>query len=233
MVIILRIASTVPALHLRPPKRFLRGPFLPPIMLPMPRASEIEPVAEGLCIWRCYDPSVKADLFATALDTASGTYLIDPIPLAPEAMADLEDRTTVAGIIVTNENHVRAAAEFGERFKAPIYLDTTVASALRGIAPVRANGFPSEMTAIAIEGGPAGEIAIHYEKTIVIGDALINFEPYRFALLPPKYCTDAKLMRRSLAKLLDYSFDRMLFAHGLPILARASDQLELLLHEHR
>jgi hypothetical protein len=86
-----------------------------------------------------------------------------------------------------------------------------------------------------IDGAPVGEIAIHLEDrngTMVIGDALINFEPYGFALLPPKYCTDAKVMRRSLAKLLDYSFERMLFAHGLPILAGARERLAQLLNEH-
>jgi hypothetical protein len=202
-------------------------------MSPMPRASEIEPVAAGISIWRFYDPSVKADLYSTALGTPSGIYLIDPIPLAPDAMAELHDRTIVGGIIVTNENHERAAAEFAEAFKAPIYLNVTAATLLPRIAPLRANELPSGMTAIAIEGGATGEIAIHFGETMVIGDALINFEPYGFALLPPKYCADAKLMRRSLAKLLDYSFERMLFAHGLPILAGARDRLELLLNERR
>lgn len=199
----------------------------------MPRASEIEPVAAGISIWRFYDPSVKADLFSTAVETASGAFLIDPIPLAPDALAELESRGKVAGIIVTNGNHERAAAQFAEKFRVPIYIDPTVATHLSGIAPVRENGFPLGMTAVAIEGGPAGEIAIHFADTLVIGDALINFEPYGFALLPPKYCADAKMMRRSLAKLLDYSFERMLFAHGLPILASARDRLELLLNEHR
>jgi hypothetical protein len=68
---------------------------------------------------------------------------------------------------------------------------------------------------------------------MVIGDALINFEPYGFGLLPAKYCSNFKLMRRSLSQLLDYSFERMLFAHGMPILSRARERLELLLTEHR
>jgi hypothetical protein len=81
-----------------------------------------------------------------------------------------------------------------------------------------------------------GEIAIHYEGdggTMVIGDALINFEPYGFALLPAKYCSDFKLMRRSLPKLLDYAFERMLFAHGTPLLSGARERLEFLLAANR
>ena len=75
-------------------------------------------------------------------------------------------------------------------------------------------------------------MALHYDDdggTMVVGDALINFEPHGFALLPAKYCPNSKLMRRSLAKLLDYSFERMLFAHGTPILSGARASLEQLL----
>jgi hypothetical protein len=201
-------------------------------------ASEIEPVAPGIFLWRFYDPSVKAELFSTALETAAGTFLIDPIPLSPDAAASLQDGAEIAGIVVTNENHDRAAAQFAEKFKVPIHMDAALVSATKLPAGVSVHdgSFPTELTAIGIEGGPAGETAIHLaagDGTMVIGDALINFEPYGFALLPAKYCSNFKLMRRSLSKLLDYSFERMLFAHGMPILSRARERLELLLTEHR
>lgn len=185
-------------------------------------ASEIEPVATGLFIWRFYDPAVKAELFATGLQTASGIYLVDPIPLAPRAMLDLRSMGEVAGIVVTNENHDRAAMQFAEYFTASIY---------------RAATFPKAgLKAIPVAGAPTGEIAVHSDErhgTMVMGDALINFEPHGFALLPAKYCTDFKEMRRSLRELLGYSFERMLFAHGLPILSGARERLEQLLNEHR
>ena len=75
-------------------------------------------------------------------------------------------------------------------------------------------------------------MAIHSKVAggvVVIGDALINFDPYGFTFLPDKYCTNSKLMRRSLAKLLDYCFERMLFAHGTPIQSNARQRLEALL----
>src|SRR2546421_5625066 len=96
----------------------------------MPFASEIEPVSPGIFIWRFYDPSVKADLFSTALETATGAYLIDPIPLAPEAVAGLARRVKIAGIIVTNENHERAAAQFAGKFKVHIYMEADLAGGM-------------------------------------------------------------------------------------------------------
>ena len=88
------------------------------------------------------------------------------------------------------------------------------------------------LRAIAIDGVAPGEIALHYGGnggTLIIGDALINFEPYGFAFLPAKYCSDQREMRRSLRKLLDYEAERILFAHATPILSRASQRLEALL----
>jgi glyoxylase-like metal-dependent hydrolase (beta-lactamase superfamily II) len=196
----------------------------------MPRALELEPVVPGIFLWRYYDPSSKTDLFSTGLQTEAGTFLIDPIALGPDAMTDLNQ---VAGIIVTNENHLRAAAQFAEKFHVPIYAEATVAAALTGATPIDLKSqFAPGLTAISVNGAAAGEIAIYWEAekgTVVMGDALINFEPYGFTFLPSKYCSNFKLMRSSLKKLLDCSFERMLFSHGEPILSHARKRLEALL----
>src|SRR6476620_4372555 len=202
----------------------------------MPIATDLVLVAPGIFLWQCYDSSVKADLYSTALETPAGTYLIDPIPLAPNALASLISRTAIAGIFVTNENHERGAAQFAEDFDIPIHIDATLAAAtqLPRVIPIQNNTLPAKLSVIAIEAGPAGEIAIHYADehgTMVVGDALINFDPYGFTFLPAKYCSNFKMMRRSLPKLLEHSFERILFAHGMPILSRARERLELLLKE--
>lgn len=182
----------------------------------MAGAAELEPVAPGLFLWRAYDSSIKTELFSTAVSTHSGTYLVDPIALTPGAAGSL---TNIAGVIVTNENHQRSAGDFAARFRVPLY-------------SAAAGPFPPDLTLIRIEGAAPGEIAIHSKiagGVMVIGDALINFDPYGFTFLPSKYCTNFKVMRRSLAKLLDYSFERMLFAHGTPIQSAAHQRLEALL----
>jgi hypothetical protein len=179
-------------------------------------AAELEPVAPGLFLWRAYDSSIKTELFSTGLATPSGTYLVDPIPLAPGARGSL---TNIAGIIITNENHERSANSFADEFRVPIYSTASQA-------------FPYGLTAVRLEGAASGEIAVHSKTAggvMVIGDALINFDPFGFTFLPSKYCTDHKLMRKSLEKLLDYSFERMLFAHGTPIQSAARQRLEALL----
>src|SRR5687768_7416855 len=201
----------------------------------MPVAQEFDQVAPGIFVWRVYDPAVKADLFSSALETPAGMYLIDPVELEPEAREILESGHKIAGIVVTNENHERAARRFVERFSVPTYLRADVGSPAtlpRTIGLQDKEEIEPGLRAVAIEGGPAGEIALHYEAgggTMVVGDALINFDPHGFGLLPATYCRAFKKMRRSLPKLLDYAFEIMLFAHGMPILSGARARLEQLL----
>ena len=205
----------------------------------MPRAEEVDEVSPGIFVWQAYDSNVKADLFSTALETHAGTYVVDPIPMESDGLAILRAHRRAAGIFVTNANHARAAAEFVETFSIPIYVHDELRASpdfLQATWVQDGEVLSPGLTAVAINGGPAGETALHYDDnggTMVLGDALINFEPHGFGLLPAKYCLDANLMRRSLGKLLDYAFDRMLFAHGTPILSGARARVEQLLRTVR
>ena len=206
----------------------------------MPRemspASDFDRIASHIAIWHTYDFAVKAEFYSSFILTSDGGYLVDPIPLEKAALAELVGSGRVVGIIVTNGNHHRASARFAVQFSASII--------------ARCEIFPNEkprrfrnvsdgeeicdgLRAIAIQGAAPGEIVLHHATnggTLIVGDALINFEPYGFTFLPRKYCSDEKEMRRSLRKLLDYKAERMLFAHGTPILSGASDRLRGLLN---
>lgn len=203
----------------------------------MPAAQELEQVAPGLFIWQAYDRTVKADLFSTGIEIPAGTFLVDPIPLPSNCLELPLFRSKMAGIVVTNDNHWRATSDFAASFSVPVYVHPTLLHSAGAIATsaLGPNSHISPgLSAIEIKGAPVGEIALHYGAaggTIIMGDALINFEPHGFELLPAKYCTDFKLMRRSLPKLLEYPFERILFAHGTPILSNAQERLAALLKE--
>jgi glyoxylase-like metal-dependent hydrolase (beta-lactamase superfamily II) len=182
-------------------------------------ADELHRVADGVRVAHAYDPSCKSELWATALRFGDGTWLIDPISFSNEARAEIGH---IAGVIVTNENHIRAAHNF----------DAPIASRVPDIGTIDVDEIP--FTTIELPGAPPGEIAIYTPAnsgTLVIGDALIHFEPYGFTFLPAKYCTDVKRMRRSLGQLLELQFERILFAHGTPIVAGAHARLAALLKQ--
>ena len=198
-------------------------------------ADELQQVNPRLWLWQAYDPQVKSDLFSSALLGADGLTLVDPIPLTSSALADLTDRGKIARILVTNSNHLRAALDFALDFAAPIFWGEQISEKIAGVDSIlidSATQIASNITPLAIDGAASGETAFHLEGdggTIVLGDALLHLEPYGFALLPAKYCSDQEAMRRSLRQLLDWPFDRLLFAHGWPILSAARVRLEALL----
>jgi glyoxylase-like metal-dependent hydrolase (beta-lactamase superfamily II) len=202
---------------------------------PMRPASDYDRIDSNITIWHGYDSAVKAELYATCLATPGGRYLIDPIPLESAALDELLGSGGAAGIIVTNSNHHRAAVRLATEFSAPVFGHGEIfphkpPHKFRTVAD--GDKICEGLTVIGIEGAADGEIALYYAPnggTFIVGDALINFEPYGFTLLPAKYCSNQKQMRQSLRKLLDYEAESILFAHGTPILAGASDRLKSLL----
>lgn len=196
---------------------------------------DFDRITPYLHVWHNYDRAVKADLYSSCLMTSDGAYLIDPIPLQSEALEKLVSYSRVVGIIVTNSNHHRASAQFAEEFSVPIFAHReTSLDKMPGESRNVADGdeICDGLRVIGIEGAVAGEIILHYAPDggiLIVGDALINFEPYGFTFLPAKYCSNQKEMRRSLRKLLDYKAERMLFAHGTPIMSGASERLRGLL----
>jgi hypothetical protein len=197
---------------------------------------DFDAVASDLVIWHAYDPEVKAELYSTCLATDAGTYLVDPIPLQRETFAEMIGSSRVAGVVLTNSNHHRAAVQFAQQSSVPILAHRETfphgeTSRLKIVFD--GDEICDGLRVIGIDGGPPGEMVLHHADgggTLIVGDALINLEPYGFAFLPARYCSNQKQMRRSLRKLLDYNAKRMLFAHGAPILSAASERVRALLN---
>lgn len=196
---------------------------------------ELEPVTPHAALWHAYDRSVKADLFSTALSTSEGAFLFDPIPLDPANLEQLHATNPIRGIFVTNQNHWRGSFQLSQQLSVPIlaHPDAATPETKAEFSPIAdGQSVGNKLQVITVDGAAFGEIAVLCDLDdgiVVIGDALINFEPYGFTLLPPKYCVDQKKMRASLTRVLDYQFERMFFGHGFPLLAKARARLEGLL----
>ena len=198
-------------------------------------ADELQIIGPGLALWHAFDPTAKAELFSTAVRCARGLLLVDPIPLTDSAEDELLALGPVAEIIVSNANHWRASAALAEKWGLALSGHASLANdAVGSFKPLRQGDMILDsIQVIEILGAAPGEIALYLPAnhgSFILGDALIHFDPYGFAFLPAKYCTDYKLMQQSLRKLLDYQSDRMLFAHGTPILSEARSRLEHLLN---
>lgn len=179
-------------------------------------ADDFDDLGGGAYRWEAYDPASKVDLSASAIAVAEGLYLVDPIPLRQAALEELLGAAQVspAGIFLTNANHVRASDHFARRLEVPVFSAETP---------------PPGFSVILLPGGAPGEAALHHGDLVVVGDALINLTSHPFSLLPDKYCEDPAELRLSLARLLDFRFSRLLFAHGTPVVTGAHARLVALL----
>lgn len=195
---------------------------------------EFQRVNDRLVFWQGYDPSSKVDLSAHALLTDEGWVFVDPIPLRDEALEELRGPDKVAAIVLTSGNHERAAAGFKKNLGAPLFAHAAARPELSIEADhwIEDGGQVCGLTSIRLPGFATGEIALHDPRSgglMMMGDALINLDSTGFTLLPDKYCDDPKTARKSAEKLLQFSFELMTFAHGLPIIKGASRRLQQLL----
>ena len=191
---------------------------------------EIQQVNARLYFWQGYEPAVKTDLSSHAFLTPHGWLLVDPIPLRDEPFAELLAQNPVAAIVLTSGNHERAAADFQKKCAAPIiaYTDAQGEFSITVDRCIKDGDDVCGLTAIHLPGFAAGEVALHSaldSGTLLVGDALINLPSHGFAMLPDKYCASPKTARASLQKLLQFPFEVMTFAHGLPIIASAKKRL--------
>ena len=195
--------------------------------------TEFVRISPGHALWHTYDPKIKAELFSTALVAGNDITVIDPIVLPPAYQIELESLGRIARIVITNANHARDAATFAHSYSAPIFAPSELGAELPNSQNLHDALVIGPLRVIRIEGAADGEFALYHPDdggTLIIGDALINFDPHGFTLLPRKYCSNQKQMTRSLRKLLDLDFARIFFAHGNPIMIRARERLESLLN---
>jgi glyoxylase-like metal-dependent hydrolase (beta-lactamase superfamily II) len=195
--------------------------------------TELVCISANYAFWHTYDRKLKAELFSTALAAGNELTVIDPIALPPAHQKELESLGPVVRIVITNANHARDAVAFAQSYSAPIFAPPE----LRVEVPLSHNLHDDlaigALRVVRIEGAADSEFALYHPDnagTLIVGDALINFDPHGFTLLPRKYCTNQKQMIRSLRKLLDLDFARIFFAHGNPIMVRARERLESLLN---
>lgn len=191
-------------------------------------APEVQEILPGVFRWECFSPEHKVELTSHAVVVEQRLYIFDPIELGPVANQRLLSAYPVAAIVLTNENHERAAAAWREQTGAPIWVAEGANVALKDIQ--RWNGDERKWEAweiIPLKGGAGGEVALRWrEKSLVVlGDAVFNLPKYGFGLLPEKYCEDQRRLGESLRRLAEDPFETALLAHGAPILAGASARI--------
>lgn len=183
---------------------------------------ELQFARPTLAVWQAYSPEVKVDCTSTALATPAGWLLVDPIPLADSYIKELTATRLLAGIAITSSNHQRASLDLREKYSLPIYAPHAP-DLIADIWLKPGHSFCDGVRVISLLGAASGEIALHYDDVLVLGDAVIHLG--ELAILPDKYCEDPRQLRVSLGGLAGYEFQTACFAHGLPIVQGAASRI--------
>jgi hypothetical protein len=192
--------------------------------------AEFHTLADDLFVWSGYDPACKVDCSGTALLTAEGLVLIDAPMLSPAAIEELIDGRKPLGILLTSGNHQRVSLEWKKRLDIPIW-----APRLAQEEVIADEWFDhdsrlfGEISVTVLPGSGPGEVFFLKDRTAVVGDALIHLDG--LMLLPDKYCTAPRELPHALSRLVEAAPERICFAHGLPIVNRATARVRALLNE--
>jgi glyoxylase-like metal-dependent hydrolase (beta-lactamase superfamily II) len=194
--------------------------------------SQVDLLAPGLRRWTAWHEEWHEPVGSVAVDTASGTVLIDPLD-PPRGLARPDH------ILLTVYWHIRSVPELSA---------DEVWATRRGARPLQNRGVEVTRT---VEGNtlPAGIRAfptarasevvywLPEQKALVIGDVLLGAgaKP-RPTREPLRLCPDSWLgkatheeLRQSLRPLLDLPVHRVLVSHGEPVLRSGRKALAQLL----
>lgn len=187
---------------------------------PRETATSVEEVVPGVYHWRVRDDRIGGFISAAhAALTPEGTVLIDPLPLAPDALAKLGE---VTAICLTSGGHQRSAwrlrRELGVPISAPALSQTLEEEPdvrygdgdrlAGGLRAVFTPGAGTTQHTLLLDGDPA---------VAFVSDLLVREPGTDLALIPAQYAHDIEEARRSVQKLLDLPFTVLCLAHGTPV----------------
>jgi glyoxylase-like metal-dependent hydrolase (beta-lactamase superfamily II) len=190
-------------------------------------------ILPGIYQWSWFSQEKGYDFNGHLVVADTERVMIDPPPLSPEDGAWLQKLGPIAGIILTNRDHVREAEAYRKQFKT-IVLAPVQDAPLMGIKIDRTfkdgDLLPGGIKAIHIPDGKSpGESSLFLNRgkgILILGDALIGKTPGRLNLMPPEKYRDPSKAHEGIRVLLKQSFDTILLGDGAPILTGGRQAIE-------
>jgi hypothetical protein len=184
--------------------------------------------------WSVFDEARDVDFNGVAWVRPEGNVLIDPVPMSPHDRAHLAGLGGAAWIVVTNSDHVRAAAELAKDLGASV----AGPRAEKDHFPIACDRWLGDgeqlvpgLVAYELEGSKTpGELALALNRTtLIFGDLVRAHRAGSLMLLPPEKLKDAARARLSVRRVVERhaGADTVLVGDGFSAYGNAW----LLLHE--
>jgi glyoxylase-like metal-dependent hydrolase (beta-lactamase superfamily II) len=199
-------------------------------------AGAMREILPGIFTWGSTYADRPWDLNGYAIPLEEGTVLVDPPAPAEDDGRSLEAMKPITKIVLTNRDHVRDAERFQTRWGAALVAGADEVIQLTPMAideAVREGDLVGgALRVIELPGKSAGEIGLYVDPArhavsrqrggiLLLGDAIIGHPPGLLGLIPEPKLDDASRLKRSLRKLLDYSFEVLLLCDGQSVLSGA------------
>jgi glyoxylase-like metal-dependent hydrolase (beta-lactamase superfamily II) len=199
----------------------------------------VREILPGLHHWTALHEGIGFDV--NSYFVAAPRVLIDPM-LPSEELDWFREGREPELIALTNRHHYRMSDRFVEAFDCAVACHRSGLNEFEGGPNVKGFSFGDELApgVTALEMGSicpddsvlriaVGDGALAFADALVHwGDGKIGFVPDQYMDDPPKV---KQGVRESARRLLDESFDALLFAHGEPIPAEGRAALETFLAE--
>ncbi len=195
---------------------------------PREQATKLDRLPSGILHWSVHDDRIDARSDAYAVPTPHGAVLVDPLPLAPKALADLGD---VSAICLTIQSHQRSAWRLRDQLQVPVH-------APRGAEGLEAEPdvwyedgarLPGDLLAVHAPGPCEASYALLLDAdggTLFVGDLLIrSAQDGPLGFVPDEYQDAPERSRESVRRLLELCFEQVCPGHGAPISSRGRDAL--------
>ena len=194
-------------------------------------ADHVKTVVPGIWHWHVWDDRIDGPSHAHALTTAEGTILIDPLPLAQEALRRLEP---ITAICLTAACHQRSAWRYRRMLGVHVYapegsraMDEEPDEVYRDNAAL-----PGGLKAIRTPGPDQAHYALLRAQTppvLFTGDLVMQTDGGGLQFVWPEYQEDPEATKASVERLADLPFGLLCMAHGAPIVGQPAAALRALL----
>jgi hypothetical protein len=181
--------------------------------------------------WSVFDEARDIDFHSVLWVRGGDNVLFDPLPLSDHDAEHLDRLGGAALIVITNSDHVRAAAAIAERTGARM----AGPRAERESFPVKCDLWLGDgdepvpgLTVFELEGSKTpGELALVIDDTTLLtGDLVRSHDAGRLTLLPEQKLADPGRARDSVRRLSRQGpFDAVLVGDGWPVFRDGSGVL--------
>lgn len=195
-------------------------------------AASVEEIVPGVFHWMLEDDRIGGFWSsAHAVSDGDGVVLIDPLPLAEEAMGRLG---SVEAIVLTSGAHQRSAWRLRRELSVAVYAPEQVREVEEepDVRYREADPLPGDLQAIFAPGPGTTQHLLLLRRAggvLFTGDTVVSSPRRGLSWVPEQFDPDRNQTRQTTRRLLDLDFAVLCVGHGPPVTDDPKRRIEELL----